>query len=461
MKDKIWRYMQKFDMAEPGERLVAGVSGGGDSMALLHVLLALRERGGFSVCAVHVNHGIRGCEADADQELVESFCKEAGIPCKTFFYDVKKIASTNGLGEEEAGRMVRREAFAIAMEEFGASKVALAHHKDDLAETVIHHLARGSSLRGLAGMSPVNESIIRPFLCIDQEEIVHYLKKEQIPYRTDSTNLSDVYTRNKIRHHVLPYLKEQVNEKAVDHIASAAGLAGEADDFLAAQGRLHLHTCLEHTEDGLFLTSAFWGGAHILQLYALAELAGNLTGHKKDLTRQQLEGVLSLWRKPVGKWLPFYGGYYAIRQYDGLCFTSLRPKEREASGEEVFLKVPGETQVPGGSVTCRLFAYRGQDVSQKKYTKWMDYDKIDKNLMFRCRRPGDYITVTKDGGRKKIKDFLINEKVPKEKRGELPLVAAGAEILWAVGVRMGESCKVDARTRTILEITYQGGTWNE
>lgn len=459
MRDKIWRYMQEFHMILPGERLVVGVSGGGDSMALLHVLHKLGEKGRFLVDAVHVNHGIRGEEADADQAFVEDYCREAGVRCRSLSYDVKKMAEKYGMGEEEAGRMARKEAFHIAMEEFGASKLALAHHKDDLAETVLHHLVRGTSLRGLSGMSPVNGPIIRPFLCIDQKEIVYYLSEKGIPHRTDSTNLTDAYTRNKLRHHVLPYLSEQVNEKAVDHILSAASLAGEADAYLTRQGGEYLRRFGRRQAGGLFLLEGFFQGPHIVQLYALSQAAEEMAGGRKDMTRQQLEGVLSLWTKPVGKCLPFHGGYLAFRKYDGILLTKERPRE-EAGLEEAFpLQIPGTVSFRGGSIICRLFPYDGEDIAEKKCTKWMDYDRIDKNLILRCRRPGDYMIVTKDGSRKKLKDLLINEKIPREKRGGLPLVAAGEEILWAVGVRMGESCKVRDDTRTVLEITYQGGAW--
>lgn len=462
MKDKVWNYMQEFQMTVPGDRIVLGVSGGGDSMALLHVLSALRKKGGYELAVVHVNHGIRGQEALEDQQFVENVCQSMEIPCRSIFCRVKELAARKGLSEEEAGREARREAMEAYCTQWGGTKIAMAHHRDDLAETVLHHLARGCGLRGLSGIQPVNGRVIHPFLCINRKEIEQYLEENQIVCRTDSTNLTDAYTRNKIRHHLLPFLTEQINGRAVEHIASAAFLAGEADAFLREQGEIHLRQNSERVSGGLFLPQAFFQGPHIVKLYALARAAEDLAAGKRDLTRKQMEGILQLAEKPVGKQLPFYQGIYGIRRYDGVLLTKeLRSGKGAEENAPVQLCVPGVTEIANGRFFCRIFPYTGQDIAEKKYTKWLDYDKISKNLTVRRRMQGDYITVTKEGGRKKLKDFYINEKIPRDDRGNVWLIASGPEVLWAVGVRLGETCKISKETRTVLEIIYQGGTWNE
>lgn len=462
LPERVWKYMQEQKMTVPGDRLVLGVSGGGDSMALLHVLLFLREKGQFTLAVVHVNHGIRGQEADEDQAFVENYCKQAGIFCKSVSCHVKKLAKEASLSEEEAGRMARRAAMEELCREWKGTKMVLAHHRDDLAETVLYHLARGSSLRGLSGIQPVNGKIIRPFLGIEQREIVYYLEEQSIPYRTDCTNLTDDYTRNKIRHHVMPFLKEQVNEGAVKHICSLAELSGEADEYLASQGRAHLQSCSQVREGGLWLSMDFFQAPHIVKLYGLAEAVETLVGRKKDLTREKLEGVLRLYEKPVGKWMPFYGGYGALRQYDGVLLTKEKPEsEAPCQEEEILLNIPGVTRAGEGEVFCRLLPWTCEDIVEKKYTKWMDYDKISGNLSLRRRRAGDYITVTKEGGKKKLKDWFINEKIPQKERNTCWLLADGPEILWVIGRRMGEACKITNQTRRILEITYKGGVKNE
>ncbi len=240
MLDKVLEFIKKEQLVQAGETVAAGVSGGADSICLLSVLYALRERLGIRLAAVHVNHGIRGAEADRDEAFVRSFCKERGIPCLVYHRDVPRLVKERHLSEEEAGRMVRLLCFREAMEELGAGTAAVAHNRDDNAETVLFHLFRGSGLKGLAGMAAKTEFpgeasgktggfLIRPLLDCSRQEIEDYLKKQETGFCTDSTNLSEAYSRNRIRLNILPQAR-LVNTDAVLHIVQAAKIAGKLEE---------------------------------------------------------------------------------------------------------------------------------------------------------------------------------------------------------------------------------------
>ena len=187
---------------------------GADSVCLFHLLRELQEPLGFSLLAVHVNHNLRGAEAGRDAAFAENLCREYDVPFYLYSCPVEKIAKEKHLSTEEAGRAARQEVFAACAKEQRAVKIALAHHQDDVAETMLHHLARGTSLAGLASLRPVRGNVIRPLLCAGRKEIRQELESRKCSWCEDSTNAEDAYTRNGIRHHVLPYLTEEVNPRA-------------------------------------------------------------------------------------------------------------------------------------------------------------------------------------------------------------------------------------------------------
>ena len=221
--DDVEKFIRKYNMLQSGDCVIAGVSGGADSVCMLLILHELSESMGFSVRAVHLNHMIRGDEADRDEAFVAELCDRINVPLKSFRRNVPEIAAEEGLSSEEAGRKIRyqlfEEAADDAQKEFKRVRIAVAHNRDDLAETVIFNMARGSSLKGLTGIRPVRDDIIRPILFAGRNEIEDYLAEKGESYCTDSTNLGDDYSRNRIRHVIIPALKE-LNAGAVDQSTS-------------------------------------------------------------------------------------------------------------------------------------------------------------------------------------------------------------------------------------------------
>lgn len=233
---EIKRYIEANQLIRPGDGVVVGLSGGPDSVFLLYALHTLQPRMGFTLWAVHVHHGIRGAEADRDEAFSEKLCAKLAVPFQAVHVTAPAYAEQQGLSLEEAARILRYEALETARQqltEAPAAWIAVAHHLDDQAETVLHNLVRGAGLRGLAGMENRRNHVIRPLLSIKREDILKWLKQYDIPYVTDSTNADPHYTRNRIRSTVLPELRE-INPEASAHIAHSAALLREADAYFHA-----------------------------------------------------------------------------------------------------------------------------------------------------------------------------------------------------------------------------------
>ncbi len=235
VKTKEW--IERTGMLKGARRIIAGVSGGADSVFLFYQLKEVCQKEGLPFEVIHVHHGIRGAEADGDAEMVRDLCERFGVKVRVIRRDIPLEARRERLTLEEAGRAVRYAIFREAAGEVPGTKVALAHQKNDVAETLLFNLARGTGLKGMGSIRPCRDLFIRPLLAVTREELVSWLKSHDISWREDSTNLDDDAVRNRIRHHVLPYLAHEVNARTVSHLAEAAEIAGRAADFIEAEAK--------------------------------------------------------------------------------------------------------------------------------------------------------------------------------------------------------------------------------
>ena len=233
---KVLAYCRAHQLIAEQEKIVVGISGGADSVCLFLILIYMRKICNIEVFALHVNHQLRGAEADEDETFVKELCKAYQIPLKIVSRPVEELARQNKQSTEEAGRELRYKAMEAYRQEVGADKIAVAHHKNDQAETVLYHLCRGSGLEGLAGMQPKRDKIIRPLLSVTRTEIEQYLKEQKQSFQIDSTNLENTYTRNKLRNQVIPFLEKEVNQQTVTHISASAELLGEVAVYIAKNG---------------------------------------------------------------------------------------------------------------------------------------------------------------------------------------------------------------------------------
>ena len=462
MKKKVLEYIRKYQMVSPGERICVGFSGGADSVCLLVILQELSEELGIELEAVHVNHNLRGDESDEDQSFAEEFCRYRGIPLHLYSFPVAETAKKQGTGLEEAGRSARQQAFEDCRQSFGADKIALAHHRNDSAETLLFHLARGTSLAGLTGIRPVTGDVIRPLLWAGRQEIREELGSRKISWREDSSNLSNAYTRNFIRHKVIPAL-EEMNSRAVEHIAAAGEDLLAAEGFLATEcGKREKKYCRKTPAGDWLIDAALAEEPEFLMRKVIFSVLGKAAGSGKDLGRSHVLSVEALFRGRTGSRIRLPGKLAAVREYGGIRIGNLEERSRPAGIPlpEIPVMGPGKYLLQAGFLDCCL-CKREEKIPEKKYTTWLDYDRIKNGLVLRTRKPGDYLIINRSGGRKKLKDYMIDAKIPREERDRILLLASGSQIFWVVGYRISESCKVTEETRQVMRIQITGGYTDE
>lgn len=461
MLKKIREYVMEWKMLEANDKVIAGVSGGADSICLLFVLLELQKEIPFELTVVHVNHGLRGEDADRDEAYVKEICRENGVVCVCYFENIELIAKKRKQSMEEAGREVRREAFYHTLETYHGTKIALAHHKNDNVETFLMNLARGSGLKGLGGMLPVNGNVIRPLLTVERREIEDYLKQRKIRYCTDETNKSDDYTRNRVRNHVIPYMEEQINSKVVQHIDEAMRQFRQMQEFVESQTEIYYKKTVLPRKGGFFVSlEDYRRTPDAVRPLLLKKVLKELTGQEKNITSVHLQSLMELFEKQTGRKLALPYQVEAKRSYEGIV---LKLQEKERTFESIELKP--ETGVVKTCEWCgRKIQYRileneerNTGYSEKIYTKWFDYDIIKDTVSVRTRKTGDYITIHEDGKRQKLKSYFINEKVPQEERDRIPLIAEGSHVLWIAGYRSSCAYRVSEHTKQILEIQIDKG----
>ena len=423
---KVKAYIKEFEMIREGDQVIAGVSGGGDSMAMLSCLRQYREEMDFSLKVVHVHHGIRGEEADRDAALVKQVCSDCRFPAR-FSAMMYRILRKDGKWvrkrpDEGCGRRLLHWLQRDVPPESGSHW----HTIRTIAETVVHNLCRGTGIRGLSAMRPVSDPIIRPVLCLKKQQILEYLKEAGILYGQDSTNLSEEYTRNRIRHRILPLLQEQINPKASAHMAETAQLLAAAGDYLFAQGECLLKQYASFKEGAYYLQEDFFRQESALVPYGLLTAFYQVSGRQQDFTSLHVKDIQKLVSRQVGRQVQLPYGMRAVRTYQGI---SLLPGSQHEDGKQTeeqleeyrkgwVIPIPGSVKCPLGMVSARVFSYEGQKIEENKYTKWLDYDTICSSLSVRTRSPGDYLVIDPERKQEKTEPlFLLTIRYPREKNG--------------------------------------------
>lgn len=444
MYQRVREYAAEHHMLQQSDIVIAGISGGADSICLLFVLLRLKKEIGFSVTAVHVHHGLRADSADRDAGYVEKICREQGIELVIFHEDVRAYARQHKLTEEEAGREVRRAAFLEVLKEKGGTKIALAHHQNDNVETLLLNLCRGTGLKGIGGIPPAEGVWIHPLLCLKRKEVESYLEERGISYCTDETNLEDGYARNKIRNHVVPYLEAEINVQSSDHMAETMRQMRLLGKYVETETGRYKKACICMDGSGSILLQkeAYVHVPEALRPYVVHSILCQSAGKSKDIEAVHVRLVRELMDKQVGRRISLPYGVTAERCYEGIRFA----KEGQASG--------GKEETEDMHMTSRVIERTPQmrTFPKSPYTKWFDYDIIKGILTVRTRRPGDSLVIDTKGRRQKLKSYFINEKIPADERGKLPLITDEEQILWVLGYRISSACLVTDKTNRVLEI---------
>ncbi len=462
LAEKVLGYIRENHMLNEGQKVVAGISGGADSMCLLFVLLELRQILGITVIGVHVNHGIRGRAADDDQRYVEEICRKYQVPCYSFKADIRRMASARKMSEEEAGRHYRYECFERVRENFGANRIAVAHHQDDCCETVLMNLFRGSGIRGLTGILPVRDRIIRPLLCVSRTDIEVYLKEAGVEWREDHTNVDTLYMRNRVRHELLPYIHAHINERAGEHIEQTARMMAGICDFLDEQTSAAFDrcVCLMDRPVGCLIREKAYRNEHpVIRSELIRRCMAVVAGRLKDIEYVHVELIDGLFEKYAGRELDLPYDMTARRTYEGVTIRS-KVQETQNSEEGIPVKhIPGTYALPGPgmfmSLTCREYK-ENEEIPRNVYTKWFDCDRIKGTLAIRTRQNGDFIVFDEAGHKKTLNRFMIDARIPRDERDSVLLLADGSHILWVVGYRISEGYKITDSTKKVLVAEIKG-----
>ncbi|MGN0240600.1 MAG: tRNA lysidine(34) synthetase TilS [Candidatus Weimeria sp.] len=449
------RFIRDSGMLRQKGSVTVGISGGADSVCLFLQLYKLRKRLGIDLKAVTVEHGIRGDESESDAEFSRKFCEERGIPCRIVHVDAPGRAAERGISLEEAARQLRYEAFFDNTDQ--GETIALAHHLEDQAETVIFHMIRGSGVRGLTGMRPETEvrgrRLIRPLLFATKQEITAELTREGISWRTDSTNSDISYARNRIRAVIIPELL-QINAGAVRHICEAADDVGKMYDgfFLKEMEYIASHD----TGNGLDCSDLKNTDDYTVGMVIMEYLRQHLRSIK-DVGREHIGVLTRLVKKEQNFTYDLPAGARVFFEY-GVMRTGWQdvPGGFYFSLEELSDTGSSRVRTEKFSITLEIRGFSSsqiKDIPQKNYEKWLDYDKINKCSCIRSRQAGDYFTI-EGGHRQKFKDFCVNEKIPASARDDIPLLVSGEHhILAALGTdRISVDARITEQTKRILVI---------
>jgi tRNA(Ile)-lysidine synthase len=446
-----------------GSRVAVGVSGGPDSMALLHRLWSMATEREWSVSAIHVNHGLRGVESTNDARHVQSWCRERGIACQVEEVDVAGFVRVHGGNKQAVARRLRYEAFYRCANALAADFLALAHHADDQVETLLMRLIRGTGAQGLTGIPRRRHWrglwIIRPWLDVTREEILAYCKRVHLPFRLDRSNEENAYTRNRIRHELTPLLAELNPRFREAFVQLSTWMTDEEAVWNRLTKDAFEQVCVR--EDGKRITldvDRFTGLEIALQRRVIKLILSCLVKESAmDATGQAVERIRVLAASDVpSARTPLPGGGWAWREYRLLHVSPSQERDKLSLPEATPLSLPGETNWMGGCIRAWI---RSSDspppFSSDPSWAVFDRDRLPSPLVVRARRPGDRIHPFGLGGSKKVKDLLIDAKVPKAKRDQIPMVTAGDLILWIPGVARSDVAPWGTHTRETVVLHWE------
>lgn len=457
--EKVMNTIKNHNLIKKGDKIVLGISGGPDSVCLLHVLNRLKEELDIEIYAAHLNHQIRGLEAQRDALFVSQLCEELGIIFFVKSIDIPKYCEDNGISLEDGARRKRYEMFYEIREKTQADKIALGHNMNDQAETILMRMMRGTGLQGLRGIEYMRDGcLIRPILDLSRDEIENYCEEHNLNPRIDQTNLESIYTRNKIRLELLPYMKENFNSNIVESIVRMGKNLKSDSDFIECEAQNVFNDVLEHGESE-------YGIEIDIQIYSKLQNAmksrvirygiKKVLGDTNFLDQVHIDDVMSLEsNSKIDKMIILPRGMFAYRKKDSIILT-----DKELVTDEVefcynvpyngFIKIKEINKVVQTEI---ISIERYKSMRLGKNSKGFDFNKVKGGVVIRNRKQGDKVKLAV--GSKKIKDLFIDLKIPKEDRCRIPIVLDENGVMCVGDYRLSEDYKVDENTREVLKITF-------
>ncbi len=465
LEQRVINFIQEHNLFSTGDKLVVAVSGGADSVCLLHILAQLRVELDIELHVAHLNHQLRGAESDSDASYVSDLAHKIGAPATIERIDVAAYRDQKGGSPEEAAREVRYSFLAEVAKKVGASKVVVGHTRDDHIETILMHLLRGAGTAGLCGLQsrsvlPYGENsgqleLVRPLLEITRQETLDYCQKYNLAPRSDSSNSSLSFLRNRVRLELLPVLRSY-NPSIDEALLRLADIAGDDISFIEKQASLLWKELAREEDEAIYLdinkTVAL---PRAIQRQAFRKAIKQLRGNLKDVEADHIEAMMDFLSKPAGKKLCLPDSLTLSTEYGRLILASAQasncplPPLKGVSN----INIPGETDLPGWRIRADI---RQEMVGEDNgLVASFDSNKVGRKLTVRQRRPGDRFQPLGMSQTKKLQDFMVDSRIPGSWRDRVPLICSPKQILWVVGWRIDDRVKVTENTTDILRINFE------
>jgi len=463
LSQKFFQYCEQNRLVHEQDYILVAVSGGVDSVVLLHLLLQLSAGMQLKLEIVHVNHRLRGDEAERDQQFVEALADQYQLPCHSRQADVPKYIARNKLSVEEGARILRFQFFEQVLSKTGATSLALGHHADDQVETIIDHFLRGSGIRGLTGMAPKRDRYIRPLLCATRDEIETYATSHSLHYLVDSTNEMPVYRRNRIRWDLIPLLKKDYNAALSTIVLRTAGIMREAEDFLNETAKSAFETCLISQKKNKIILEidAFLNYFIIIQKYIIYQILDRLNFPMSFLTTEAMDRILKITTARVtGKKVQVTPQLHIMVDHGQLVFHRQTPARSE------FAVHPGneyELDAEGRAFRIDLVAldqFPGFTPADKNI-EWIDADAVIGPMVVRYFRNGDRFKPLHFQGEKKLSNYFTDLKIPLHERRDIPLLVCQTGIIWIMGFIIDDRFKMTSGTKRIMRLQVKRNAVHE
>lgn len=454
----VWQNILDYDLIKLGDNIVIGLSGGPDSMALLYSLLYAKKHFlDFNIIVAHVNHGVRGEEALTDQLFVEKVAKDLNLLHYSINVDMVQHGKEMGITAEEAGRELRYGFFRDILKTHGGGKIAVAHNKNDQAETLLMRIMRGTGIDGLKGMDFKIGDIIRPILNIHRSEIENYLSTNKIKTRLDKTNLMPIYTRNKVRLEMIPYIESNFNPNLIDSLWRLSQIANLDSQFLEKYSREKFENIAKiKNKDKIILDiNLFEAEDEAIQKRIIRIAIEKILSGLQGFSEHHVNSVLDLRNLGTGKELNLPQDLIARTSYGNLIIEKIQDKKFQDFNYNLDLGHNQFTNIDYTFDVQILEINRIKEIKMGRYVKCFDYDKLKGQLAIRNRLRGDKFVPFGMRGTKKLKDYFIDEKINKEIRKEIPLLIDGENILWVVGYRTSDLYKITEKTKNVLVVRVE------
>jgi len=475
-ENKVASFIKANNLFGSADKILLAVSGGADSTALLHIMCALKAEGVLSaelICA-HINHQLRGPEAEADEDFVVAQARKLNLPIRTSEVDVRGFAREKKLSIETAARRLRIESLVNIAKANSCSWIATGHQKDDNAETVLQRLVRGTGFRGLGGIWPVRVfsggiHFVRPLLSVTRAEIVEYLNKRKLKWRIDRTNKYCTYKRNFIRYQLLPALQQECSGSIVEELSRLAHLAREFYGSVCRSAEKVWPELAECDDDSLKLDlKIFLTQPEPVRVELVRRSLAAVGSGERDLTRGHYKRILQLAAEDMsGRKITLPDGFVVWHKYGNLIFARMETlKAGEQISKSTRVEIPGKTKFGSYLIEATVLEAGELDIEQFKAEKneffeWFDLDKLRLPLVVRFRKAGDRFWPLGLAGEKRVGKFLTAGKVPQETRRKLLIITDSEKVIWVWPIRMSEQAKLVAgtlgpRTQKILQLQITG-----